>query len=196
MKSHYFSENQEAEEKRNYIKETLLGYGLGFETTSGVFSPKKIDKGSRVLIDNCNVNRGERVLDLGCGYGPVGISIAKAYNASVVMTDLNKRAVRMARKNAKINNVKAEIKQGDGFENIEGSFDAILFNPPQSAGKDMCESLIREAKEYLKENGTLQIVARKNKGGKSLGQFMEGVFGNIGVLAKSSGYWVYSSTNC
>lgn len=195
MADHYYSENQNSRERVTSFKETILGKTLVFESSSGTFSPKKVDKGSLVLINNCEINGNERILDLGCGYGPVGISLAKAYDVDVVMTDINKRAVRFAKKNARVNNIdNVVIKQGDGFEKIEGKFDSILLNPPQSAGKELCLNLIRQSKEYLKEGGRLQIVARKNKGGKVLSEFMEEAFGNLRVLSKTAGYWVYSST--
>lgn len=196
MKEHYYSETQSSKERVNHFKETMLGKTLEFETVSGIFSPKKIDKGSEVLIKNCLIKDGQRVLDLGCSYGAVGLTIAKVYDVKVVMTDINKRAIRVARKNMKLNNLdNVQVTQGNGFEKVDGKFDVILFNPPQSAGKELCESLIREAKDFLNENGTLQVVARKNKGGKSLSEFMEKTFGNLEVLGKSAGYWVYMSVN-
>ncbi|MEK6947488.1 MAG: methyltransferase, partial [Nanoarchaeota archaeon] len=110
------------------------------------------------------------------------------------MTDINKRAVMLAKKNAELNNVKAEIYQGNLYEKIkDNDFDAVVSNPPNTAGKELCFRLIEESKNYLKQDGSLQIVARHNKGGKTLSKKMEEVFGNVKVIAKKSGYFVYMS---
>ncbi|MFW6014692.1 MAG: class I SAM-dependent methyltransferase [Candidatus Nanoarchaeia archaeon] len=193
MKEHYYSQEQHSKENPRVIKTQIFGNTIELETDAGVFSPKKVDKGSEVLILNAKINDGDRVLDLGCGYGAVGITLAKEYNIELVMTEVNKRAVRLARRNVKKNNVNAKILQGDGFEKVQGEFDTILLNPPQSAGKKLCENLIEQSKDFLKKGGKLQVVARKNKGGKVLSEFMQSVFGNLEVLAKSGGFWVYKS---
>ncbi|MBI3035464.1 methyltransferase, partial [Candidatus Woesearchaeota archaeon] len=103
-----------------------------------------------------------------------------------------KRAVMLAKKNIELNNAKAEIHQGHLYEKIKGNdFDVVLSNPPQTAGKEICFKLIEQSKEHLKNDGNLQLVARHNKGGKTLSKKMEEVFGNVKVIAKKSGYWVY-----
>jgi len=118
----------------------------------------------------------------------------KLFNADVVMSDVNKRAVMLAKMNIKINNIKAEIYQGSLYEKIKNNdFDVVLSNPPQTAGKEICFKLIEQSNEHLKNNGNLQLVARHNKGGKTLSKKMEEVFGNVRVIAKKSGYWVYVS---
>ena len=171
----------------------LRGNELKFHTSSGVFSIKKIDRGSEVLIEYCSMEDGWRVLDLACGYGPVGIALSKAFDIDVVMTDVNERAVRLARKNADENGVDADIIKGSLYEKVDGKFDTILVNPPQTAGKDICIQMIEKAVNHLKPGGTLQLVARHNKGGKALSKVMEKVFGNVDVLARKSGYRVYLS---
>src|SRR3989338_4138703 len=110
------------------------------------------------------------------------------------MSDINKRAVMLARKNIHLNNAEAEAYQGSLYENIKkNDFDVILANPPQTAGKEVCFQLIGQSKNYLKKNGSMQLVARHNKGGKTLSGKMQEVFGNVKVIAKKSGYWVYLS---
>ena len=116
----------------------------------------------------------------------------KFFNANVVMSDINKRAIMLAKKNVELNNIKAEIYQGNLYEKIrDNDFDAVVSNPPNTAGKELCFQLIEESKNYLKQNGSLQIVARHNKGGKTLSKKMEEVFGNVKTIAKKSGYFVY-----
>lgn len=137
------------------------------------------------------------VLDLGCGIGVVGIAIKKSFaKCNVVLTDINKRAVMVAKRNAKQNNVEVKIKQGDMYTKIKDKFDTILFNPPQHAGKDICMQMIQDSVKFLKKNGLLQVVARHNKGGKSFEKKMKEVFGNVKDIAKKGGFRIYVSEKC
>ena len=189
---HYYSEQQKSLFNVKKIKQKIKGQQFDFYTASGVFSKDKIDKGTLALAENMAVDKNSKVLDIGCGIGILGIVAAKLFNANVVMSDINKRAVMLAKKNAELNNVKAEIYHGNLYEPItQNDFDIILSNPPQTAGKELCFQLIEQSKNYLKKNGNLQLVARHNKGGKTLSNKMEEVFGNVKVIAKKAGYWVY-----
>ena len=191
---HYYSKNQKSLLKLKKIKQKIQGQNFEFYTASGVFSKDGIDKGTLVLAENMIVNKYSNVLDIGCGIGILGIFAAKLFNANVVMGDINERAVMLAEKNIKLNKTKAEIYQANLYEKIkQKDFDVILSNPPQTAGKEICFRLIEESKIYLKKNGTLQLVARHNKGGNDLSNKMQEVFGNVKVIAKKSGYWVYLS---
>lgn len=191
--SHYYSEHQKSQLRLGKINVFLRGNELEFYTGSGVFSPKRIDLGTKLLIESCIIKPDWKILDFGCGYGAVGIAIAKAFPVKVVMSDINKRAVKFCLKNIKLNKIKAEVKQGNLFEKKTKQFDTILVNPPQKAGKELCFSIIEESFNYLKINGLLQLVARHNKGGKSLEEKMKIVFGNVKVIARKSGYRVYIS---
>ena len=145
-----------------------------------------------ILAENIVIDKNAKILDIGCGIGILGIAAAKLFDADVTMSDINKRAVMLAKKNIKLNNVNADIYQGSLYEKIkDNDFDAILSNPPQTAGKELCFRLIEDSKIHLKKGGSLQLVARHNKGGASLGEKMEQVFGNVKVIVKKSGYWVY-----
>ena len=132
------------------------------------------------------IPNGSKVLDLGCGNGIVGIAVAKGFpDSKITLVDVNKRAITTTRMNLKDNKLSnAKVKRSNGFEKIEDEekFDTILLNPPQSAGKQLCLDLIKESKEYLKPNGTLQIVARHNKGGKVLSEHMKEIFDNAKVV--------------
>jgi len=193
---HYYSENPESELKIKKICQNIKGAALEFYTASGVFSKDKIDTGTLALAENMIIEKNSKVLDVGCGIGILGIVAAKFFNANIIMTDINKRAILLAKKNTELNNVKAKIYQGNLYETIkDNDFGVVISNPPQTAGKDLCFQLIEESKNYLKEKGSLQIVARHNKGGKTLSKKMEEVFGNVKVIAKKSGYFVYMSLN-
>lgn len=191
---HYYSEEQKSQLKVKKITQKIKNTDFEFYTASGIFSKERIDKGTLVLAENMIVGRNCKVLDIGSGIGILGIAAAKLYDADVTMSDINKRASMLAGRNAKLNNVRAEIRSGNLYEKIsDKDFDVVLSNPPQTAGKETCFRLIEQSKEHLKKKGNLQLVARHNKGGNTLSKKMEEVFGNVKVIAKKSGYWVYLS---
>lgn|SRR3989338_9144745 len=194
---HYFSEKQESKLKKKKISAFLRGNKLEFYTGSGVFSKNRIDRGTELLIESAIIKPSGKVLDLGAGYGAVGIAVAKAFpKCDAVLSDVNERAVELAEENVKLNNLKnVETIKSSFFENINENFDAILLNPPQTAGKDVCFRMIEESSQHLNRNGTLQVVARHNKGGKTLEKKMAEVFGNVQTIAKGGGYRIYLSVN-
>ncbi len=193
---HYYSEKQDSELRLKKIRFTYRGYDLEFFLASGVFSKNKVDKGTELLLNTAFIQSNWDVLDLGCGNGIIGISIAKAFpDCRVVLADINERAVLTAKKNAELNNVKVKVVKSNIFENIKGKFDTILLNPPMSAGRNVCFRMIEGSKSFLKPHGLLQIVARNKKGGKTLYNKMYEVFGNCNVTAKSGGFWIYVSQN-
>ena len=182
---HYYSEEQKSELKLNKIKQEIKKVEFEFYTSSGVFSKSKVDKGTLVLAENMVIGNNCSVLDIGCGIGVLGIAAAKLYNVNVAMSDINKRAVLLSKMNIKLNNVNIEVHQGNLYDAIKkNDFDVILSNPPQTAGKEICFLLIEQSKKYLKKNGSLQLVARHNKGGSSLQKKMQEVFGNVEVIAQ------------
>lgn len=142
------------------------------------------------------VRNSDSVLDLGCGYGAVGI-VASGIAKNVLMTDVNRRALKYAQKNLEYNRINgAEIRYSDLYSHITDKlFDVILVNPPISTGMQVCYSIINGAKKYLSPGGTLQLVARHAKGGERLEAKMKEVFGNVTTLAKSGGFRVYLSEN-
>ncbi|MBW2968063.1 methyltransferase, partial [Candidatus Woesearchaeota archaeon] len=170
---------------------------LDIFTAGGVFSPKKLDTGTKLLIEHAELHAGRKVLDLGCGYGVLGAVLKKLNpDLEIWMTDVNPRAVKLAKMNVKNLKVDAEVLQGDVFANktLRGKeFDVIFLNPPQTAGKKLCFRMIEESKGHLVQGGCLQLVARHQKGGKELSKKMESVFGNVSEAAKGSGFRVYVS---
>ena len=189
----YFVKKPTSRINKRAIAARLRGNEFSFVTGSSVFSPKRVDPGSALLINECRIKDGQSVLDLGCGYGPVGIAIKRAFpKTKVTLTDINDRAVGLAKENAKLNKVGVTAQQADGYGKLE-KFDVILLNPPQTAGKALCKRLIERAKDHLNPKGNLQIVARHNKGGKSYEAIMEQAFGNVDVVGRQSGYRIYIS---
>ena len=194
---HYYSEKPTSELKLKKIKAILREKEFEFYTGSGVFSPKRVDPATILLINKSVVKEEDKVLDLCAGYGPVGIAIKKIFpKADVYLTDVNKRAIHLAKKNARLNKVKVTVKSGDLYVPYKDEkFDVILVNPPMAAGRKICFKIREDAKQYLKNGGTLQLVARHQKGGKQLEKKMQEVFGDTEVLSKKSGFRVYLSKN-
>jgi 16S rRNA G1207 methylase RsmC len=195
MEQHYYSEEPESELKLRKINAKLKGKNLEFWTGAGVFSPKRIDPATELLIEKAIIKKKDKVLDLCAGYGPVGIAIKKALpDTEVFLTDINKRAITLAKKNAKLNKTEVTIKSGNLYEPYSTEkFDTILVNPPMAAGRKACYKIIEEAIKHLNKDGTLQLVARHQKGGKMLEKKMQEVFGNTETLAKKGGFRVYLS---
>ena len=192
---HYYSKVQKSPLNMTKFSAVMLGNNLDFYSGSGVFCKDKVDKGTMLLVKSAIIEDNWKVLDLGCGYGAVGIAVAKAYpSAKVLMSDVNKRAVMLSKMNIRLNNLKnARAIKSDLFQNITEKFNTILLNPPQSAGKELCLKMIELSREYLEKGGTFQMVARHNIGGSVLEKRMLEVFGNVQELAKKSGYRVYIS---
>ncbi|MCD6449581.1 MAG: class I SAM-dependent methyltransferase [Thermotogaceae bacterium] len=192
---HYYTKEPQSKLK---VREVTLklknGHEYNFKAASGVYSFKRIDKATRILLDHMSVH-GKSVLDLGCGYGAIGITIKKEHpEMQVYMSDINKRAVEFAKINAKDNNVEIDIRWGDVYEPWEGmKFDMIVINPPIAAGKKVWMKMIEEAPEHLHDGGTLQVVAFHNKGGKRIKKFMEEIFGNVEDIWKEGGVRIYKS---
>lgn len=195
---HYFVQRPRSKPKFGILSTHLRGKPFKFLTASGVFSKKRIDLGTRLLIESLILPERGYVLDVGCGYGAVGIAAA-VFNPKlyVVMVDVNERAVRLAKKNIEINHVKnAEVRRGYLYEPVEGTtFNCILSNPPVSAGLALVKALITEAPRHMTEKATFQMVLKSKIGGKRLQLIFEETFGNYAVLARESGYRVIIAEN-
>jgi 16S rRNA (guanine1207-N2)-methyltransferase len=193
MTEHYYSAHPESTPKIGLIKACFYGRQFEFVTASSVFSKKRVDSGTRLLIESMLLPDRGAALDIGCGYGAVGIAAAVQKPAlHVVMTDVNMRAVRLARENIGRNKVaNAEVRFGCLYEPVEGSeFDVVLSNPPVSAGMETVKAIITQAPKAMAPKATLQIVVRSKIGGKVLPALFEAVFGNCRVLARQGGYRV------
>ena len=190
MAEHYYSSTPTSAHDVRRVRAECLGLTLWFDTDAGVFSRDGLDQGTRVLLEALPGLRG-RVLDLGCGWGPVG-AFVKRVNPSVdlVMTDVNPRAVELSQRNCALNGVEAAIAQGDGFENVEGGFDYIITNPPIRTGKETIYGLFREGFARLNASGEMYIVIRKQQGAQSALRMLKEMDENAEAVAKKGGYWV------
>jgi 16S rRNA G1207 methylase RsmC len=194
---HYYSEEPESFLKAREIDVFFDGFFYKFKTPSGVFSYGKPDKASMELIKYSLISENEKVLDLGCGYGLIGVLIKKINpGIKLYMSDINKRALKFAKENSLKNNIVSEIKSGNLFDPWKGyKFDNILCNPPFAAGKKIWAEIVEESPKYLSGNGKIHFVAYHNKGGETLSKLMKETFGNLVTLSKNGGIRVYLSYN-
>lgn len=191
MSNHYYSKTPGTAHNRQTHDDTLRGFPLKFVTDAGVFSKTGVDYGSRVLIEAMELKDGDRILDVGCGYGPIGITAAKlAGNGHVTMIDINERAVELARENAKLNRVSnVTVLQSDLFEAVrEERFDVILTNPPIRAGKAVVHKIFEEGYSLLKDGGVMWVVIQKKQGAPSAMDKLESIFGDVEEVTKDKGY--------
>nr|MBU6825537.1 class I SAM-dependent methyltransferase [Streptococcus mitis] len=189
----YYAENPDAAHDIHELRVDLLGEKMTFLTDAGVFSKKMVDFGSQLLLKCLEVNQGETVLDVGCGYGPLGLSLAKAYGVQATMVDINNRALDLARQNAERNKVEATIFQSNIYGQVEGKFDHVISNPPIRAGKQVVHEIIENSKDFLETGGDLTIVIQKKQGAPSAKSKMEDVFGNCEIVKKDKGYYILRS---
>lgn len=188
--AHYFENNQDlkSEEKEVFVK--INGTEFKFITDYGVFSKKGLDFGTRTLLETINIhNIHGKVLDFGCGYGPIGIYIARLTDAMVHMIDVNRRSLKLARKNVDLNHVNTTIYESDIYSNVKEEFDFIISNPPIRVGKDILYKILFGAYDHLKPNGELWIVMNKNQGAKSTIKDLEKQY-SVEVVNKNKGFYI------
>jgi 16S rRNA (guanine1207-N2)-methyltransferase len=190
---HYFSSAPQSHERFGLVRTSLCGKPFEFLTASSVFSKRKVDCGTRLLVESMVLSTTGYVLDIGCGYGVVGISAAK-FNPKlhVVMTDVNARAVRLAKKNLTLNKVtNAEVRYGFFYEPVENlKFNIVLSNPPVSAGMETVKAIVTGAPKVMAPEASFQMVIRSKIGAKILPALFTETFGNCGIVARESGFRV------
>ncbi|WLR55045.1 class I SAM-dependent methyltransferase [Mesobacillus subterraneus] len=200
MSEHYYSRKPSTESNPSKWESELKGNSFRFKTDTGVFSKKEVDFGSRLLIDTFELNKNDGViLDVGCGYGPIGLSLAKAYPEAIVhMVDVNERAIMLAEENAsenKVTNVK--IYESDRLTGVvEKEFNAILTNPPIRAGKKVVHDIFEQSFLHLAKGGELWVVIQKKQGAPSAMEKMKELFNDADIVAKSKGYFILKSVKC
>ena len=196
----YFTRNPSSDSAEKSYKTSYDGRMYMFTTDSGVFSKDGLDSGSKILVKavlDSEEDPHGRVLDLGCGYGPVGILLAANMpDTAVVLSDINERAVGLASRNAAANGVmNIKVVLSDGLSGVEGSFDLIVTNPPIRIGKANVTRLMRESFGRLVPGGRFYAVIRKQQGAESYKKIFADIFGNCTAIEKKFGYHVLSSVN-
>lgn len=200
MTNHYYTKNPSIQSDEATWTFRLRGKDFKFTSDAGVFSKNTVDFGSRLLIDSFEYPTEIKgpILDVGCGYGPIGLSLASSYpDITVEMVDVNERALALAKRNAQANHVpNVKIYSSSVYDNVEGQnrFAAIVTNPPIRAGKQTVHQILSDGFTYLLPGGTLTAVIQKKQGAPSAQKRMTEVFGNAEVIARDKGYWIIQST--
>ncbi|MFP7300150.1 class I SAM-dependent methyltransferase [Neobacillus niacini] len=194
MSEHYYSRTQKVESDPKFWDFTLRNQLFRFKTDNGVFSKKEVDYGSRLLIEAFALPNVEGpILDVGCGYGPIGLSIAKNFQDRIVhMIDVNERAIELAKVNAKQNGVEnVEIYESNTLINVKQSdFAAILTNPPIRAGKKTVHDIFEQSHKHLVTQGELWVVIQKKQGAPSAIEKLKELFTTVDTIDKSKGYFI------
>ncbi|MCR5184453.1 MAG: methyltransferase [Bacilli bacterium] len=195
--SHYFVNDPNLASNLHNISFDVNDIHMSLWTDNGVFSKSRVDEGSlaflKVLLP---LKLTGKILDLGCGYGTIGLTIAISSNeARVGLADINTRALALCERNAQELGLsqRVTILQSDIYENIEGPYDSIVVNPPIRAGKKVTYAMYEGAKQYLIDGGSLFVVIRKDQGAPSASKYIEDLFGNITLLKKDKGYYIYQA---
>ena len=194
--SHYFENDLNL---KSEIRELSYKYDSSFFTfysDNGVFSKKSLDYGSRLLLETyLSVDKeSKKVLDVGCGYGFIGIVIANINNSSVDMVDINKRAVHLANRNIKKYNINAKAFLSDAYENIDSKYDVIITNPPIRVGKEKVLEILEGAFDHMNKDGNLYFVIRKNQGALSIKKILE-CSKEVEIINKDKGYFIFRAKN-
>lgn len=192
MDDHYYSSTPQSESEPKWITFDLENTSLKLKTDRGVFSKGSVDFGSKLLIESFVFpDMDGSLLDVGCGYGVIGISIAKRYpDHELTMVDINERAVSLASENAIHNGIKAHVFQSNIYEKVYGKFAVILSNPPIRAGKDVVHKILDDAMGHLLPGGELWIVIQKKQGAPSALKKLEETYDVVDVVKRSKGYYI------
>lgn len=193
----YFDNNENLISKKREISVLLNDTKYTFISDNGVFSKGEVDYGSIALLKILlKQNFTGNILDIGCGYGTIGLILAKNFpECNFLLSDVNIRACALARENKKSFGVKnVEIIESDIFQNIDKNFDYIVTNPPIRAGKKVIYSIFEQSYHHLNQSGSLFIVIRRSHGAESAQKFIHSVFENCELLKKDKGFYVYCAT--
>lgn len=190
--NHYFTNNENLKSEIRYLDYKYQDISLTLASDNGVFAKDKIDYGSKLLVETfvqkSNIKTGD-FLDLGCGYGSIGLALKKILDINITLSDINKRAVHLTKMNVKNNKLEAKVILSDGFKDLNDKYDVIVSNPPIRVGKKILLDLLTESLNHLKENGELWCVIRKDQGAKSIINSLANI-SNSEVIEKSKGFYI------
>lgn len=193
MTEHYFTNNADLKSETRLIQYNYGDGVINFTSDLGVFSKNKLDYGSRLLIETY-IEKGRDnidLLDVGCGYGFIGLSLARIKNTNSTMVDVNKRAVHLTSLNIKNNKIKNAVAfESNIYESVEGLYDVVITNPPIRTGRETVLTFLRDSKKYLKPNGELWFVMRKDQGALTVAKKLEDIY-KIEIIAKSKGFLIF-----
>lgn len=194
---HYFTNNENLKSELRKISYEVNGVPFSFTSDNGVFSKDKVDFGSQnlvsVLLKNYN-KKHVTILDVGCGYGFIGITLAKLLDSNVDMVDVNNRAIHLANMNIKNNKVDAKAFYSDAFDGVNKKYDLIVTNPPIRAGKVVVENILLNSLSHLNDDGELWFVIRKDQGAKSAIKLMQNQC-KVNLIEKCKGFYIIKAEN-
>ena len=192
MNDHYYTRTPQSASRPAECTFSYRGIDLTFKTDAGVFSRGEVDTGTRLLLEALPEEMQGEILDLGCGWGVIGISIARKWPGThVTMADVNTRALDLSRENAKRNRAEVVCAESDGMGALmDRSFDAVVTNPPIRAGKQVIYKMFADAATRLAPGGALYLVIRKQQGAESCIRYLETIYGKVEKLDRSGGFWV------
>ncbi|MFY0544914.1 class I SAM-dependent methyltransferase [Brevibacillus sp. H7] len=196
MSDHYYTSRPAVPHDEREFTFELRGFQLRFVTDAGVFSRDRIDFGSVLLIETMEIASDADVLDVGCGYGPIGLTAARlAERGHVTMIDVNERAVELARRNAAANGIQnVNILVSDVYSAVsDKQFDVILTNPPIRAGKEIVHRIFTEGHQRLKEGGHLWVVIQKKQGAPSALKKLQETYAEVEEVERSKGYFIFKA---
>lgn len=189
---HYYSENPESESNEKEITYEINDKKFKFISDNGVFSKGHVDFATDFMLRTILKDKiNGKVLDMGCGYGVIGITISKLCSevSKVVMCDINNRAVDLSKRNVENNKVvNAEVMASNGFENVKDKFDVIITNPPIRAGKAVIYKMYEDAKSHLNDGGKFYLVINKKHGAPSTINYLNEIYSDVEVLDKKAGF--------
>lgn len=194
--AHYYTNNLNLKSEETNIYFRYRNHDIVFVSDHGVFSKDRVDYGTRVLLESMNIQENQKkLLDVGCGYGTIGISLKKEYSwLEVDMVDVNERAIHLANASIQKNTIHhIKAYKSYAYENVNDSFDIIVSNPPIRAGKKVVFDILEGAYDHLNHHGELIVVIQKKQGAPSAKKKMEEVFGNCDIVKRDKGYFILKS---
>lgn len=189
----YFESHGEIQNAKTF-KEEYEGINLTFTTSDGVFAKDGLDFASKLLVSNCFLNKNEKFLDLGCGYGFIGIFLAKKFNLEPDFVDISRLACELCEKNMAQNNVKGHVYNNDSIPKNGKKYDFITLNPPIHAGKEVIFKLYEDARNALEIGGKFTIVINKKHGAASHKKHLETLFKSVENVAKDKQFFILKCT--
>lgn len=193
--AHYFTNEENLKSEIEKVIAEINGIPFYFYTDNGVFSKGELDFGTELLLKNFKYDdpNNKTLLDIGCGCGPIGI-YASHLGFTVDMSDVNKRAIHLSKMSLKEQGLNANVFESDAYKNITNKYDYIVSNPPIRVGKEKLYEIVMNAKEHLKDDGSLWIVVRKQQGAESMVRDMKNAYKTVEVIAKKKGFFIIKAS--